>query len=637
MHPDRHPGLFVHAAMIVGVVLSLAFGAGAYFATSGAIESDAQTRFRAMARAAQNNIDARIKSYSDVLRGVAGLFRSEPDTSAAQFHQYVSELDIKRYFPGIVNINYARAVRADGLPALNDELYRRLARRGVVHTPLLTAPDRDTYTVLVYMEPLPPNLLDRLGLDLEARGTTRRSLGLARDTGSLSASGTRIALRPGPNQSALALRLPVYRSDLPTDSVQARRLAYIGSAGLGFGLAPLVAGVLDEFPVKGVRLVLTELTALPPEPGEVPPRAVLYDSLATSAQPNPATPQADDTIFAASLPIEFNQRVWRADFSIPKSDMYTRFDMYYPWLAALAAGMSTALLYALFQTLASSRRNALRMAEEMTRELRASQTKLQASHEKLRLLAAHAEQIKEGERKRIAREIHDDLAQNLLALKIEAELLANRTRGAQQRLHARVVATVRQIDVTIRSVRQIINDLRPNVLDLGLSAAVDWQVADFARRTGIACELADDDDEHCIDDNSATAFFRILQESLNNVARHARATRVSIALHQHAGMLSMTIRDNGVGLQPGSRNRHGSFGLVGIEERIAILGGSFSISSSGMGSGTAIVVSIPVAGMPLAGTPAAGITVAGTPVADTPVAGGAALAADSIPISPIAA
>jgi signal transduction histidine kinase len=233
------------------------------------------------------------------------------------------------------------------------------------------------------------------------------------------------------------------------------------------------------------------------------------------------------------------------------------------------------------------------MAEEMTRELRASQAKLQASHEKLRLLAAHTEQIKEVERKRIAREIHDDLAQNLLALKIEAELLANRTRGSQGRLHARADATVRQIDATIRSVRQIINDLRPNVLDLGLSAAVDWQVADFARRTGIECELVDDDGEHRIDDGSATAFFRILQESLNNVARHARASKVRIDLQQHDEMLTMTIRDNGVGMLPGSRNRHGSFGLVGIEERAGILGGSFSISS-GVDCGTTVVVTIPV-------------------------------------------
>lgn len=574
----------------------MTFGAASYYATAEAIESDARTRFRGMARAAQNNIDTRIKSYGDVLRGVAGLFRVNPETTAVQFRQYVDQLDIKRNFPGIVVINYARTVRADGLPALNAELHQRLASYNVQpHATLLPSFDRDSYTVLVYMEPLSSDLVDKLGLDLEARGAVRRELARARDSGAMGASGTRITLRPGANQNALGLRLPVYRGALPSSTVEQRRLAYVGSAGLGFGITQLVSGVLDEFPVDGVRLLVTELTELSPEPGEPAPRAILYDSLATDERPKPPPPADDNSVFATSLPIEFNDRVWRADFSIAKSALYTRFDVYSPWLAAFAAGISTALLYALFQTLASSRRNALRMAEEMTRELRASQAKLQASHEKLRMLAAHAEQIKEGERKRIAREIHDDLAQSLLALKIEAEFLANRTRGKQNRLHARADATVRQIDVTIRSVRQIINDLRPNVLDLGLSAAVDWQVSDFARRTGIECELVDDDGEYRIDDHCATAFFRILQESLNNVARHARATRVRIALQQQADMLTMTIRDNGVGMQPGSRNRNGSFGLVGIEERVGILGGSFSISS-GLDSGTTIVVTIPVAG-----------------------------------------
>ena len=589
--------MFAPATVLTGLLLSLTFGAAAYFATAEAIESDAHARFRSMARAAQNKIDTRIKSYGDVLRGAAGMFRVNPDTTAAQFRQYVEQLDIKRNFPGIVVINYARAVRADGLPALNEELRARLERHGVQqHTPLLPSPERDSYTVLVYIEPLSPDLYDKLGLDLEARGTTRRVMAHARDSGLLGASGTRIALQRSPNPNALALRLPVYRGEMPASSVEQRRLAYVGSVGLGFGVSPLVSDVLDEFPVKGVRLILTELTEAAPEPGEPTPRATLYDSLASIEHPYPAPPAADGSVFAASLPIAFNQRVWRADFSVAKSELYTRFDVYYPWLATFAASISAALLFALFQTLASSRRNALRMAEEMTRELRASQAKLQASHEKLRLLAAHAEQIKEGERKRIAREIHDDLAQNLLALKIEAEFLANRTRGSHRRLHARADATVRQIDVTIRSVRQIINDLRPNVLDLGLSAAVDWQVADFARRTGIECELVDDDGEHRIDDGCATAFFRILQESLNNVARHARATKVSIALHQQDDMLTMTIRDNGIGMQPGSRNRNGSFGLVGIEERVGILGGSFSISS-GLDSGTTIVVTIPVAGL----------------------------------------
>lgn len=599
MTQDRYPaGKFAApATLLTGALLSLIVGAAGYFATAQAIESDAQTRFRNMARAAQYTIDARIKGYGDVLRGVAGLFRANPDLGADHFRHYVNQLDIERNFPGIEVINYARTVPASGLAALERELRERLRRMGNPGAaPSLTpVPGRNSYTVLMYIEPRYRSSIEKLGMDLEARSYTRQVLAYARDANVLSASGTRIALQPGPNQSSQALRLPVYRSDMPISTVAERRLAYMGSVGIGFGVARLVGGVLDEFPVKGARLVLTDLTDVPTEPGEAPPQAILYDSLATHERPNPARPINDTTVFSASLPIEFNQRLWRADFRIAKSALYTSFDMYYPWLAAFAGGMSTALLYALFQTMASSRRNALRMAEEMTRELRASQAKLLASHEKLRLLAAHAEQIKEGERKRIAREIHDDLAQSLLALKIEAEILANRTRGAHKRLHARADATVRQIDVTIRSVRQIINDLRPNVLDLGLSAAVDWQVADFARRTGIKCELVDDDGDYRIDDHCATAFFRILQESLNNVARHAHATQVWIDLRQHADMLTMTIRDNGVGMQPGSRNRNGSFGLVGIEERVGILGGSFSISS-GPGSGTTIVVTIPVTG-----------------------------------------
>jgi signal transduction histidine kinase len=581
--------------LLTGALLSVTIGTALYLATAEAIESDTSTRFRGMARAAQYTIEARIKSYSDVLRGAGGLFRANPQAGADEFRHYVEQLDTRVNFPGIEVMNYARTVGADGLPAIEADLRRRLRQYGVAEPVLHLQPvaGRDSYTVIVYIEPTNRQSVDKLGLDLEARAYTRLTVGAARDNNIMSASGTRVTMLPGPNQNGLAMRLPVYRSDLPTRNVAERRAAYIGSIGIGFGVAKLVNNVLDEFPVKGARLVLTDLTDVPREPGETIPSAILYDSLATRRNPSPPPVREGPSVLVASLPIEFNQRQWRADFSIAKSALYTRFDFFYPWLAALAGSLSTALLYALFQTMASSRRSALRMAEDMTREVRASQAKLQATNEKLRQLAAHAEQIKEGERKRIAREIHDDLAQNLLALKIEAEILANRTRAAHGQLHERAAATVRQIDTTIRSVRQIINDLRPNVLDLGLNAAVDWQVADFARRTGIECELVEDETEHHLDDSCATALFRILQESLNNVARHARASKVRIDLHQHADMLTMTIRDNGVGMQPGSRNRNGSFGLVGIEERVNILGGSFSISS-GPDTGTTIVVTIPM-------------------------------------------
>jgi len=584
-------------ALLAGSLLSAAVGAVLYLVTLEAIESDTEARFRGMARAAQSTIEARIKSYSDVLRGTAGLFRANPATDADEFRHYVEQLDTRRNFPGIEVINYARTVGPRGLAAVDADVRRRLRLHGMPEPAehLRPLPGRDSYTIIVYMEPATPQTLDKLGLDLEARSYARRTAEQARDNNAIAASGIRVNMLLGPNQNGLAMRLPVYRSDLPISTVEERRAAYIGSAGIGFGVARMVGGMLDQFPVRGVRLVLRDLTAVPSEPGERRPTTVLFDSHATARRPQGLPARDDDAMLHVSLPIEYNQRAWRADFSIARSALYTRFDVYYPWMAALAGALSTALLYALFQTMSSSRRSALRMAEDMTRELRASQGKLQATNEKLRQLAAHGEQIKEGERKRIAREIHDELAQNLLALKIEAEILANRTRDRHGRLYERAVATVRQIDLTIRSVRQIINDLRPNVLDLGLNAAVDWQVADFARRTGIECELVEDQAEHHLDDGCATAFFRILQESLNNVARHAGASKVRIDLLQHAEMLTMTIRDNGVGMQPGSRNRNGSFGLVGIEERVNILGGSFSISS-GPDTGTTIVVTLPVAG-----------------------------------------
>jgi len=591
--------------LLIGSLLSVSVGAALYVATAQAIESDAQARFRGMARAAQYAIDARIKSYTDVLRGMAGLFHASPSASADDFRHYVEQLDTPRNFPGIEAMNYARSVGPHQLAAVDADVRRRLRRYGMPGPArkLQPVPGRDSYTVLVYMEPAVPESLDKLGLDLEANSYIRRTAAKSRDDNSIAASGLRVNVLPGsgPTQNILAMRLPVYRSGVPADTVLERRAAYIGSVGIGFDVNKMVNGALEGFPVDGVRLVLTDLDHVPPEPGGIRPSAVLYDSLLASGSRAPWVRKEAD-VLRANLPIAYNQRRWRADFSIAKTALYTRFDFFYPWLTALAGTLSTALLYALFQTLASSRRSALRMAEDMTRELRASQAKLQATNEKLRQLAAHAEQIKEGERKRIAREIHDELAQNLLALKIEAEILANRTRDRHGRLYERASATVRQIDLTIRSVRQIINDLRPNVLDLGLNAAVDWQVADFARRTGIECELVEDETEHHLDDQCATALFRILQESLNNVARHARASRVRIDLHQHADTLTMTIRDNGVGMQPGSRNRNGSFGLVGIEERVNILGGSFSISS-GPDTGTTIVVTIPV-GAHLPGMPA---------------------------------
>lgn len=232
---------------------------------------------------------------------------------------------------------------------------------------------------------------------------------------------------------------------------------------------------------------------------------------------------------------------------------------------------------------------------------------LRQSQEELRQLASYQERIKEDERKRIAREIHDELGQNLLALRIDIAMLHARTGSTHPKLNKKVHAVLDHIDSTMKAMRSIINNLRPTVLDLGLNAAIEWQVKEFRRRTGIVCELSMSDQELMLDDSRATALFRILQESLNNVFRHARATRAKIELFVEQDRLCMTVADNGVGIFPGCRRKANSFGLVGIKERVSTLGGTMTIETE-QDIGTTLIVSIPLSGPESSGARPDGFT-----------------------------
>ncbi len=574
-------------AMWIGVPLSVAVGLLLYVATANSIENDSRQRFSALAQNAGNIIVARIKSYTDVLRGTASIFQTSYPLTQRQFHGYVQGLDLPRYFPAIETINFAASVRDENREAFEQRMSSELRAYG--DTPFRIRPPgrRSEYAVLTFIEPLDQGP-KAVGFDLLSNHLLHSNQEALRDGGHLISSGMPIAAMKGQKHTGLGMRLPIYLPHAATDTVEQRRAAFVGSVGIAFSVDKLVLGVIDEMPVKNVRMTLVDnAVGVDQKRGRV-----LFDTIAVP-QPEARAGLLREDRFSKTLPIDFNGRQWHATFSVAPSDLYSGFEEFLPWLAMLGGFTSSMLLYALFHALTSSRRRAIKMAKGMTRELRESQAKLQQSHQNLRRLAAHADQIKEGERKRIAREIHDDLGQNLLALRIEADLLATRTRERHPRLHARARSTLQQIDATIKSVRQIINDLRPNVLDLGLSAAVEWQIAEFKRRTGIACELIDEPTEVALHDHAATAFFRILQESLSNIVRHAHASSVRVELRSTGRQLTMTVSDNGIGLGARERGKVGSFGLVGIEERISILGGSFSISSTD-GEGTTVCVSVPL-------------------------------------------
>ncbi|MYN42560.1 histidine kinase [Duganella sp. FT109W] len=565
-----------------GVLLSLGIGGLFYLAANRTIDYDASERFLHQAQNAQYNINSRLNAYTDVLRGTASFFHAAENVDRASFHRYVDGLHIASQFPALDNINYAQYV-TDGARDAFEAADAGGEALGYPHR-LAISPGqrRPEYWVLTMIAPL-AEFREKIGRDIGWRGPVAQALRHGRDTGDLSASGLPIDSLHQPQGAGLALRLPVYRSGAPLQTLEQRRAAYIGSVGIGFSVPRLVQAALEQMQVRSTRLVLVD------SGGGAPPRqpAQLFDS-----NPGGSPPRASD-LFSVVLPIDFHHRHWSAHFSAPKAAWYSRFDTWLPWLAMLCGFTGSLLFYLLFHTLSSSRMRAVKMAKEMTRELRTSQARLQQSHHKLRRLAAHADHIKEEERKRIAREIHDDLGQNLLVLRIDVDLLTTRTRHRHPRLHARAQRMLSQIDSSIKSVRHIINDLRPTVLDLGLNAAVEWQIAQFRARSGMVCELIDHHTEIRVDDQRATAFFRVLQESLSNILQHAHASLVRVELLQAGGMLSMTISDNGIGVRDSSRNKVGSFGLVGIEERISLLGGTCSISGTPNG-GTTVAIAVPV-------------------------------------------
>lgn len=223
---------------------------------------------------------------------------------------------------------------------------------------------------------------------------------------------------------------------------------------------------------------------------------------------------------------------------------------------------------------------------------RNAQGRLARSREQLRRLAARLQSVREEERSRIAREVHDVLGQALTGIKMDAVWIASHLPDTHSKVVARARSMCDLIDSTVQTVRRIATDLRPGILDnLGLAAAVEWQAGEFQTRTGINCRVNTSLRDATIAPDSATAVFRIFQEALTNVARHAEATAVSVDLGEQSGRVVLQVADNGRGIDLGEIVQ--SIGLLGMRERAAILGGDLAISG-GPGQGTTVLLSVPV-------------------------------------------
>jgi two-component system, NarL family, sensor histidine kinase UhpB len=227
-------------------------------------------------------------------------------------------------------------------------------------------------------------------------------------------------------------------------------------------------------------------------------------------------------------------------------------------------------------------------------ERRRAEEESRRSRRELRALAARLQSVREEERRRIAHEIHDELGQALTALKIDLAWLKGRLPTREWEPVGRYASVIERIDKTIAAVRRIATELRPSVLDhLGMAAAVEWQALEFERRTGITTRVDLPPDAVELEDERATAVFRIFQETLTNVARHSRATRADVALRVTGSELMLEVHDNGRGITEEELDDAHSLGLVGLRERAVACGGSVNIRGT-PGAGTTVSLHIPV-------------------------------------------
>ena len=243
-----------------------------------------------------------------------------------------------------------------------------------------------------------------------------------------------------------------------------------------------------------------------------------------------------------------------------------------------------------------ARTNEILMAE--IAERKRIENKLLTSQKQLRDLSAHLESVREEERKYLARELHDELGQTLTALKIDLTKLGEKMPNVQNenvrlQILDRIPAMIEIVDMSMETTRKIIAELRPGILDeLGLVAAAEWLVQEFQKRTGIKCGLKIDFEDKDLPQNIKTAMFRILQECLTNITRHAAAQNVKIELTNGVDFLLLIVEDNGRGISKKKLQTTKSFGVLGMRERAFLLGGTLEISRPENG-GTRVTVQIP--------------------------------------------
>jgi len=234
---------------------------------------------------------------------------------------------------------------------------------------------------------------------------------------------------------------------------------------------------------------------------------------------------------------------------------------------------------------------------DITERVRSDERLVELNH-KLYALNEHIQTVQERERIAIARDIHDDIGQSITVLKLDVEWILCRIPDAGQDVFERLHEMLLSVDQLTSKVQRIAADLRPPLLDqMGLVAAVEWQVSEFSKRSGLECFMMLNEDIDPLEEQLATTVMRIVQEALTNIARHSGATEVSVSLCKKDGNLILEISDNGCGIAPEQINSVKAYGMIGMQERARICRGKLEIGGE-PGGGTILQLTVPLGVLP---------------------------------------
>ncbi|MGS0742784.1 CHASE domain-containing protein [Glaciimonas sp. GG7] len=549
----------------------------------------------------------------EALRVVNQLFVTNGEVSQEQFHSFTQPLQMR--YPYIEAFGFHRLVSQVDRAAFEGRMHTRspgFTIDDMVDGKRVAAPIKSSYRIVEFIEPMAGNeavfILDASSLPYQHDAIAR-----AEDTGLPSATGLFRFFRPAGEKSGFHIMMAVYKKGVQHDDVASRRLAV-----MGYTTAMLRADDLFE-----KIFTSPSIASSPSDKANAGLNVSVY-----------AASSADDSkrvygpVQENNLASEGGGRVWllgphitpfSSSIDIAGTTWFMLISAQPTLFMTSHTGTLLSLIMGLIATFAataylqSSTVRAQRIQQligQRTDELKRvnhlliddikarkrAEEDLQESRSTLRKLVDHQESIKEEERKRIAREIHDDLGGVLTGIKANVSVSIARAERAGQSADPLLIDAADQVDTAIETVRRVISDLRPSVLDqLGVWAALEWQAEQLEQRTGLRCLCSISESAAMVDLDSerSTMLFRVVQESLTNVVRHARATQVKIGVLRHKNAIIVDIRDDGCGLDPQQLLKGEAWGILGMHERTRHFGGELKISGAA-GKGTAVLLRLPL-------------------------------------------